>query len=95
MDLLSLRLEFDELRFQVGREVLSWETDVREFVEEKARWGLDQYRSAFERGGSATSTGDEPMSDGKRVASRSQRYRELLDFIAGLGCYPYAHIWPL
>jgi hypothetical protein len=58
--------------------VLSWEGDITAFVEEKARWGLDQYDSTRKRQGSVTSTGEESRSESRKVASRSQRYRKLL-----------------
>ena len=51
LDLLALRLQWDAMRFAVGRETKALERDVTSFVEGKGRWGLDKYEKSSSTGG--------------------------------------------
>jgi hypothetical protein len=51
LDLLSLRLQWDALRFNVGGETQALERDVCSFVEGKARWGLEKYEKSVDLDG--------------------------------------------
>lgn len=53
LDLLALRLQWDAMRFAVGRETEAIEKDVRAFVEGKGQWGVEKY----EKGGSVGGMG--------------------------------------
>lgn len=53
LELLALRLQWDAMRFAVGRETEGLERDVKAFVEGKGRWGVEKY----EKGGTLGSSG--------------------------------------